>query len=86
MIKTLTEEEFKAHEVYKIFQEDIKNLGIDMSKWYFGEANIFSYVDFPNLSIEVYFPNLTIEDLSMSFAYIYDENKWIRESINVSLD
>ncbi len=75
-----TEEEYNLLPIKKDVDQIIKNLGIDMTNWYFGEATKGS--DY----FSVYFYNEKAEDHSLSVDFLLRDKKWILESCEINQD
>jgi hypothetical protein len=77
----LSEEDFSVHPCDLKVESIFKKLGIDKSKWYFGEAE-------QNYSrISVYYYNENMEDVSISFEFLESDNdNWVLESVDMSND
>lgn len=79
-IKNYTEEEYNKLEVKQIADDVIEKLGIDMTKWYFGEAMGDSSW------FNVYFCNEQAENHSLSLDFLFRHEKWQLENYEITQD
>jgi hypothetical protein len=74
------EKEYNLLPIKKDVDQIIKDLGIDITKWYFGEAtegdDYFS----------VYFGNEKVENHSLTVDFLLKDNKWILERCEINQD
>jgi len=80
-MKNYTEKEYNNNTVISIdVYEIMVRLGIDDKKWYFGEA-----VEGDGW-FNVYFSNKIMEDHTLNFDFIFKNNKWYLEKVEIIQD
>ncbi len=79
-MKNYTEIEYNKLPIRLEVDKIIIFLGLDKTKWYFGEATEGD--DYFN----VYFSNLNLEDHALNFDFNLIENKWVLERAEITQD
>ena len=88
-MKNLTEQDWKNHESYEIFCDMILKIGLDLSKWTYGEGELYTLgIDLDDhVMVSYYYEKEELQDIGISLDMSYNDggdNKWSVEDFSLN--